>query len=273
MEGKVAEVALNPFVLQFALIFMPGLLWARMHATFTVKGEQSGQEFLIATFFYGLISYGLVFIGFQIFKVPFQFINVTEADKHGVITSGVTREIGYALLAAFLGAIVDIYASTYSWLFKILRFIGATKRYGSEDVWDYTFNLSSANVEYVHVRDFKERLVYAGWVNAFSETEKLRELTLRDVQVFDFEGALFYEVPRLYLARKPEGLHVEFPAVPKEEVSDGKPAPPINGARRLFEAAARRLRRKGGREPRHLAGPAAAGPASADAPAGVERRD
>lgn len=58
--------------------------------------------------------------------------------------------------------------------------IKATKTYGDEDVWDFTFNSSDAAVEYVHFRDFANRIVYAGGVREFSETDKLRELVLRD---------------------------------------------------------------------------------------------
>jgi hypothetical protein len=91
--------------------------------------------------------------------------------------------------------------------------IGATKRYGDEDVWDYTFNAhaSIASVEYIHFRDFEKELIYGGWVATFSETEKLRELVLQDVEVYNFDGQALYSVPMLYLARAPENLHIEFP--------------------------------------------------------------
>lgn len=204
-------MSINIFVFQFALIFLPGLLWARMHSVFADKEKSSAVEFFVSTFFYGLISYVVVFAAYAWRGVPFAFVDVASADKHGVINAQVATQIVFAVAVAFGLGVLSIYAATYRWLFRLLHFIRATKRYGSEDVWDFTFNSNLAEVEYVHVRDFDQKLVYAGWVNAFSETGKLRELTLRDVQVFDFQGALFYEVPRLYLARKPEGLHIEFP--------------------------------------------------------------
>jgi hypothetical protein len=75
----------------------------------------------------------------------------------------------------------------------------ATKTYGDEDVWGFTFNSRSAAVEYIHFRDLENKVVYAGWVNTFSESEKLREIVLRDVQVFDEASKLLYETPMLYL--------------------------------------------------------------------------
>jgi hypothetical protein len=99
----------------------------------------------------------------------------------------------------------------------LLQKIGATKRFGDEDVWDFTFNSNDTRVEFVHFRDFEQKVVYAGWVNTFSETDKIRELVLREVEVYDFEGNRLYDVPLLYLARKPETIHIEFPTRPEAE--------------------------------------------------------
>jgi hypothetical protein len=104
-----------------------------------------------------------------------------------------------------------LYASTYKLLTQLLQQIKATKRYGDEDVWDYTFNSGRPDVEYVHVRDFDKKITYAGWVEAFSESEKQRELRLRDVLVYDFEGKVLFETPRVYLARKADNIDIEFP--------------------------------------------------------------
>jgi hypothetical protein len=65
------------------------------------------------------------------------------------------------------------------------------------------------------VRDFDKKMVFAGWVRAFSESEKARELLLRDVRVTDFDGAFLYEVPLMYLAAPADTFHIEFP-VPAE---------------------------------------------------------
>jgi|ERR1700733_4600881 hypothetical protein len=94
---------------------------------------------------------------------------------------------------------------------KFLQWIKATKRYGDEDVWDYTFNSGRPEVEYIHLRDFEKKITYAGWVEAFSETEKQREVRLRDVIVYDFDGNTLFETPRVYLARKMDNIDIEFP--------------------------------------------------------------
>ncbi len=84
----------------------------------------------------------------------------------------------------------------------VLQKIHATKRYGDEDVWEFMFNSSRAEAEYIHLRDFEKKITYAGWVETFSETEKQRELVLRDVVVHEFEGKVLFESPRIYLREK-----------------------------------------------------------------------
>ena len=48
-------------------------------------------------------------------------------------------------------------------------------------------------------------------MEAFSETEKQRELRLRDVIVYDFGGEILFDTPRVYLARKMDNIDIEFP--------------------------------------------------------------
>ena len=42
---------------------------------------------------------------------------------------------------------------------KFLHIVGATRRYGDEDVWSYTLNSNRANVEYVHLRDLENGIL------------------------------------------------------------------------------------------------------------------
>ncbi len=99
----------------------------------------------------------------------------------------------------------------HKWQPRALHRIGATRKFGDEDVWDYTLNARVATVEYVHFRDFANQLVYAGRVASFSETDRLREVVPRDVQVFDFAGRMLYDTPMMYLARPPGQIHIGFP--------------------------------------------------------------
>ena len=158
---------------------------------------------------------------YKIFRWDFVIVDFANADKKEVVTYSIIKEVLWAIATSLVLSVIWIYAATYKLFNRFLRFIRATKKFGDEDVWDYTFNSRYGSVDYVHFRDFSNKIVYAGWVDAFSETEKLRELTLRDVQIFDFDGEKLFEVPRVYLAREAGNIHIEFPQRPPEEALNG----------------------------------------------------
>jgi hypothetical protein len=82
------------------------------------------------------------------------------------------------------------------------------------------FNSGRPEVEYVHLRDFEKKLAYAGWVEVWSESEKTREIVLRDVAVSDFEGNELFRTPRVYLARKADNIDIEFPYTAPETAGE-----------------------------------------------------
>ena len=201
-------------LMQLAVIFLPGIIWARLDARYALRSPPTDTEFALRAFMFGLASYCVTYILYSLVGLPFTIVNISEVSEKPVLSAAVIHEIGAAIAVGTALSILWIYASTYKWLTRFLKLIRATKMYGDEDVWDFTFNSPRAEVEYIHFRDFANSLTYSGWVNTFSETEKLRELVLRDVQVFNFDGEKLFETPLIYLARAPENIHIEFPYRP-----------------------------------------------------------
>jgi hypothetical protein len=202
------------FFFQLVIIFVPGIIWERFDAQYGPNKSTQQWDILRRTFVFGLSAYVVTFCiywaaSFFITGLNFQ---VFQFKKDVAFLDGPSiKLIFYASLVSVICALVSLYGNNYKLLTQLLQRIGATKRYGDEDVWDFTFNSGKPEVEYVHVRDFDKKITYAGWVEAFSETEKLRELRLRDVIVYDFEGNTLYETPRVYLARKMDNIDMEFP--------------------------------------------------------------
>lgn len=203
--------------MQLAIIFLPGLIWARLDARYALTSKPSDTEFVVRAFIFGLVSYVATFGIYALIGKEFTIANFGDADKKPIVNSTVAAEILWATLIGLILSVLWIYAATYKWLTRFLQLIGATKTYGDEDVWDFTFNSTRPEVEYIHFRDFDNKVIYAGWVNTFSESGKLRELVLRDVQVFNLDGELQFEIPLLYIARKPENVHIEFPYRPTSQ--------------------------------------------------------
>lgn len=197
------------FIVQLAVIFLPGLIWERIETHYALKNLPTQFDVIIRVFVFGLVSYLLTFGLYRVAGLNFDIVEPTK-DKT-FLSIGVVDELIAATLVAFISSILWLYSCKYKLVPRFLQQIGATKKYGDEDVWDYTFNSDDARVEYVYVRDYENEKVFTGWVVAFSETGKVRELTLRDVQTFDLQGNLLYEIPLMYIGRPIDGIHIEFP--------------------------------------------------------------
>ena len=223
-------------ILQLAVIFLPGIIWARLDASYAAKVKPSEVEFFLRAFLFGITTYAVEFLLFAALGWQFKMADLTDAPTKEVVSGDILHEVLWALGIGCLLAIVWLYVSRYKLLTQFLQLIKATKKYGDEDVWDFTFNSRDIAVEYIHFRDFDNKCVYAGWVNTFSETDKIRELVLLDVIVYDFEGGELYTTPRVYLARSPESIHIEFPygqADKSEDTENDNPASNSNGDGRL----------------------------------------
>jgi Family of unknown function (DUF6338) len=198
-------------IIQIAIIFLPGLIWAGLDSRYALKSKSSEFQYTLRAFLFGLASYTVTFGIYALLGWPFNLADLSGAAATGIFTPAIFREVASAVVVGLVLAILWLYASSYKLVTRFLQKIKATKTYGDEDVWDYTFNSSKAAVEYVHFRDFANKIVYAGWVEEFSETEKLRELVLRGAKIYDFDGNFMFDTPLVYLARDPENVHIEFP--------------------------------------------------------------
>ncbi len=149
-------------ILQLAIVFLPGIVWAGLDAMYVAKTKPSEAQFLLRTFLFGITTYGVEFLGFEAMGRPFKLADFATAATKEIVSQDILFEVLYGLLIGSALAIIWLYAARYKLLTRFLQLIRATKKYGDEDVWDYTFNSSDVAVEYVHFRDFTSQCVYAG---------------------------------------------------------------------------------------------------------------
>ena len=198
-------------IVQLALIFLPGILWASLDSRYAAKSERTQVEKAVTAFLFGVVAYVATFLLYNFVGRSFDIFEAINSGGTAINFSNIADEIISSTVVSFILALLWLYAATNKVLPKFLQKIGATKKYGDEDVWDYMFNSASPIAEYVYYRNFDKKIVYSGWVKVFSETEKLRELVLENVEVYDFDGNLMFETPLVYLSGDPEGMHIEFP--------------------------------------------------------------
>jgi len=200
---------------EIALIFMPGFIWMKIHTRYGAKGEATQFDMILNTFIFGVLSYAILYFVYWTRGLSLHILDI-DVNNTKILDSKIFEEILYAMIIAVIGGIIFLYMENYKIVTRFVQMIGATKRFGDEDVWDFVFNSSSRSVNYLFFRDFEQRVVYAGYVDLFSESGQLRELVLRGVTVYDFEGEEMYRMPRLYLARERDNIHMEFPEMPRE---------------------------------------------------------
>lgn len=216
-------MSVSLFLIQAAILLLPGVFWARIDASYGQNRNRSDIEFGIRSVLFGLTSYAGTYVAFLVLDRPFEMIDwANAASDKNVLTARIVSQLLWTILLGFVMAIIWLYAVNYKLLTRFLQVIGATKRFGDEDVWEFTLNSGSEALLFAHVRDFQNKVVYSGWISVFSETEKLRELVLSEVDIYDFDGNRISSPPRLYLAREPHNLHIEFPIAPEltETVND-----------------------------------------------------
>jgi hypothetical protein len=143
---------------QFALIFLPGLIWAGLDSRYALKSNLSKFQYIVRAFLFGLASYAVTFCIYAALGWSFSVSDISDAATKGMFSAAILKEIALATLVGVLLAILWLYALNYKWDTRFLQWIRATKTYGDEDVWDFTFNSPIAAVEYVHFRDFEKKM-------------------------------------------------------------------------------------------------------------------
>jgi hypothetical protein len=230
---------ISEFVLRVAFLALPGLVASSIYRKLRGRGAESKtwQDFTQVLLF-ALLSYVILAVVLSSWSY-YQDANVQAASladpNSDALGSGTTRDhrrfwdrvsviravfdskraidISEILLASSIGIFLGVSASFVHKRNLAMRFcqcIGATKRFGDEDVWD--FFLGSPDTDrWLFVRDHKIDLVYFGAIRQYSESEQDRELVIEDVSVHSAEGELLYECKAIYVSRDRHDLTIELP--------------------------------------------------------------
>ena len=210
---------MNTLVVTLALIFLPGIIWARLDARYARQVKPTQSEFVVDVFVFGLVAYLATYLTYLLPGVSriaaFDLVTIALDDDEVAQTLGksVVDDILAASVMALVLAPAWLAVQRYKLVVRFLQLIKVTKRYGDEDVWDYLLSSDDPRAFYVNVRDEQTGQTFSGYVDQFSEAPGLRELVLSQVEGYDTTtGERTIQVARMYLARDPKGMTLEFPA-------------------------------------------------------------
>jgi hypothetical protein len=197
-------------IAQLALIFLPGIIWANLDRKFGTGPQPQQFTLILRSFLFGVTTYFALFLLYECFGKEFAYKDFGN-NSTAIDLFNLKDEVMWSIPISLILSVIWLYSVKFRWIMRFLHKIGATNRYGDEDVWSFTLNSSQAHVEYVHVRDIENGYVFTGWVDTYSENEEFRELLLSDAIVYNDAGVEISKAPYLYLSRNKQNIWIEFP--------------------------------------------------------------
>lgn len=208
---------MDTITLILAVIFLPGIIGARLDAKYASQTKPSQFDMVLNIFVFGISSYVVTYIIYKILCLDnYADFNLSQFDLKNkdtlVLIISNINIIFIAVIASIFLSISWVAIKNHKFISRFLQYIKVTYRYGDEDVWDYLLSSNDEPTRYINFRDIKLGITYSGYVEVFSEIPDLRELLLKDVFVYNSEtGEELYQMPRLYIAREPKDITLEFP--------------------------------------------------------------
>lgn len=204
-----------------AFLALPGFIGIKVYRQLTARSSKKNWEDFVEVLLFALLSYLACALSYEtVNAVAGTHFRVDILDSLRSFDKAEAENIGEGFhwldisLSCILGVMLGYgaaYLNNYMVVTRIGRTIGATKRYGDEDVWNF-FHDSEKGHSWVYVRDHKLGLLYFGEIYAYSDSQKDRELVLKDVTVHDIaSGERLYKRDVLYFSRDRFDLTVEIP--------------------------------------------------------------
>ncbi len=219
-------MTISSFLIRIIFLAAPGIVSYMLFRKLAGKNKCEKWEEGCFVVLFSLIIYAIYYI-FVWFFVFFGWSKGELVFFNAVLDESVAIRWQEIIIASLIGVPVAFIVSavhTYKLINKIGRFLHVTRRFGDEDVWNFFHNLpEKQEYEWVYIRDHKTNLLYFGFIHAYSDSEKERELLMGDVDVFSNDnGEFIYKAKMLYICRSRYDLTIEIPLSDKEIKKDQK---------------------------------------------------
>jgi hypothetical protein len=213
-------MSISSFLIRIILLVIPGIIGSLLYRSLRGKASRKDWEDYLEILVFSFLAYGVYGLLVRLFNAGDALVTFRAFTNENVpIDKSVGHAIFFASIAAAPVALIASYIDEYKLVNKFARRIKATRRFGDEDVWDY-FN-RSPDIKWVYVRDQKRDVYYHGWIQAWSDPYKDRELLLREVDVYKSSTAEFlYKTDLVYLSRKSEDLTIDVDLVSNQFIGE-----------------------------------------------------
>lgn len=224
---------ISSFAFRLLLLFFPGILCHQIVDGLTNHKERKAHEIFLLSFVFGIVSYlfyGLASIlcqllvtavasmlrGIQQFspKLPLFFSDISSSNS----ALNFSEILWVAFTSIFL-AFALAKSINSQFLIRAGQLLRVTNRFGESCVWAHALN--RPEIRWATVRLVKHKLMYQGYIRAFSDDEESKELFLSDVIAYNEEtGGELYRSPHVYVSITPGEVIVDFPDI--DQVIEGE---------------------------------------------------
>lgn len=220
----------SSLLIRLVFLVFPGIVGSKVYRKLRGRADRPAWEdsveivmFAVAAYVvHGMAAWILSGAGLD---VHFTIFRAFLDEKTPIEWSTVAVASCIAVALAMIGSLFHY----KQWLMRVGRWMRVSNRSGDGDLWEYFHELP--DTVWVFVRDHKVDLVYFGWIAAYSDSGKERELILRDVQVFENTrpADVIYATPVMYLARNRDDLTLEIPSPMADNIVQPTDEAPIHG--------------------------------------------
>jgi hypothetical protein len=208
----------SELMIRLIVLLIPGVIAALIIETLTVHKAWDKFRFMVYAILLGFASYALLqlvlgIIWFTCRLLAFDFTYTKLGSWASLFNAKDPIDVIEVMLACGASVILGGGLSAiiqYKVTHRIARWLRISDKYGDENL--FSFFLNAKEVTWICIRMPSKNLTYEGWRESFSETDKIREIVLRDVRVYRYEdSALLYEVPAIYLCLPVDDIVIEMP--------------------------------------------------------------
>ncbi len=187
---------------------MPGIIATLLIKNLTVAKGWDSFKFSIYTILFSGITYLL--LQFVINLILWIISNFRDNEFYIStlkIWDNLTEEstIPYleVVYACLLSIIVGLFVSFLirkKVLYIVAKYLRVSYKFGDENLF-YHF-MRSDRTSAIYLKDIENNLIYHGFIDYYSESDVIREILLKDVDVYSYiDSKWYYKVPCVYLSQ------------------------------------------------------------------------
>lgn len=202
---------MTELTIKLIIILLPGAISTLIYGKLILHKEWDHFKFILFSILFGVFSFFLLQIIIDFINL-FAFSKIDDLSLWNDLTNAKKIPYGEIIFSTIISVIISYIVSLIEnkkVISRIAKHFGVSNKYGDENL--YSKFLNAKEVEYVYVRSIKNELTYYGWVKSFSESDKLSEICLAEVSVYNYlDSEHLYDVSEIYLSFTKQEIIIEL---------------------------------------------------------------